>query len=113
VTDGVPAELPYVAGIITLAAASPNSHVAILAQSYKVPFVYIADQSERERILSLTHRDVLLQMTLLLELDTNFDPMLKAELLALKQPPPLHIRRKQRFGAYTSPTTDLTPADAR
>jgi phosphoenolpyruvate-protein kinase (PTS system EI component) len=50
-TDGVPAELPYVAGIITFAAATPNSHVAILAQSYDVPFVFIADQSMRERIL--------------------------------------------------------------
>src|SRR6185436_11004350 len=50
VTDGVPAELPYVAGIITLAPATPNSHVAILAQSYNVPFAYIAEQGMRERL---------------------------------------------------------------
>ncbi len=125
-TDGVPAELPYVAGIITFAAATPNSHVAILAQSYNVPFVYVADQDMRDRILSHTNREVALQLTapyalgtlnpcrmLLVGLDADFDPALKAELLALKQPPPLNIRRKERFGAYTSPTTDLTPDDAR
>src|SRR5688572_24593872 len=40
-TDGVPSELPYVAGIISLAAATANSHVAILARSYNVPFVHL------------------------------------------------------------------------
>jgi hypothetical protein len=128
-TDGVPAELPYLAGIVSLAPATPNSHVAILALSYNVPFVYIADAAMRERILSYTNREVALQLTgtrydldqspvgpcetLLIALDTNFDPALKAELLALKQPPPLDIRGKERFGAYTSPTTNLTPHDAR
>ena len=125
-TDGVPAELPYVAGIITFAAATPNSHVAILAKSYNVPFVYIAEQGMRDRILSYTNREVALQLTtpdslgtlsscrmLLIGLDADFDPALKAELLALKQPPPLNIRRKERFGAYTSLTTDLRPEDAR
>ncbi|HXI52205.1 MAG TPA: PEP/pyruvate-binding domain-containing protein [Candidatus Saccharimonadales bacterium] len=123
-TDGVPAELPYVAGIITLLPATPNSHVAILAQSYKVPFVYLADQVTRERIFTYTNQEVVLQLTdarqgdvgachtLLFPLAGSFAPALRAELLALKQPPPLNIRRKQRFGAYTSPTTDLTPEDA-
>jgi len=124
-TDGVPAELPFVAGIISLVPATPNSHVAILAQSYKVPFVSIADTAMRARVLSLTNRDVLLQVPgrqvqasvganiLLFPLDADFDPALKAELLALKEPPPLNIRRKQRFGAYTSPTTALRPEDGR
>ena len=124
-TDGVPAELPYVAGIITLAPATPNSHVAILAQSYKVPFVYIADPVMRERIFTFTNQEVLLQLTysregevggchtLLFPLDGDFDPALKAEMLAFKQTPPLNIRRKERFGAYTSPTTNLTPEDTR
>jgi hypothetical protein len=123
-TDGIPAELPYVAGIITFAAATPNSHVAILAQSYNVPFVFISDPTMRERILSYTNREIALQLTAapgqlnpcqtkLVPLDTNFDPALKSELLALKQPPALNIRRKERFGAYFSPTTGLVPQDAR
>src|SRR5262245_41929712 len=41
--DGIPAELPYVAGLLTLTPTTANSHVAILAQSYGVPFAYPAD----------------------------------------------------------------------
>jgi hypothetical protein len=41
-TDGVPAEIPYVTGVISLAPSTPSSHVAILAQTYAVPFVYLA-----------------------------------------------------------------------
>lgn len=39
-TDGVPAEVPFVAGIITLTPATPNSHVVILARSQQVPVVF-------------------------------------------------------------------------
>ena len=38
-TDGVPAEVPFVSGIITLSPSTPNSHVAILAKTVGVPFV--------------------------------------------------------------------------
>ena len=41
-TDGIPSELPYVAGIVSLVPSTPNSHVAILANTYTVPFVYLA-----------------------------------------------------------------------
>jgi hypothetical protein len=123
-TDGIPAELPYVSGIITFAAATPNSHVAILAQSYNVPFVFIADAALRARILSWTNREIALQLTStygelnpallkIFALDPQFDPALKSEIVALKQPPPLNIRRKEHFGAYTSATTALVPADSR
>lgn len=52
-TDGIPAEVPYVAGIISTAPATPNSHVAILAQSYRIPFVYLAGETDRNRVLGL------------------------------------------------------------
>jgi len=38
-TDGIPAELPFLAGIISLVPSTPNSHVAILARTQTVPFV--------------------------------------------------------------------------
>jgi hypothetical protein len=41
-TDGVPAEIPFVAGVISLSPSTPSSHVAILAKSYGVPFVHLA-----------------------------------------------------------------------
>ena len=45
-TDGVPAEVPYVAGIISLSPSTPNSHVAILSKTYGIPFVYLANASD-------------------------------------------------------------------
>jgi hypothetical protein len=33
-TDGVPAEIPFVAGVISLSPSTPNSHVAILATTW-------------------------------------------------------------------------------
>ena len=39
-TDTAPAELPFVAGILTLQPSTPNAHSAILARSYGVPFAY-------------------------------------------------------------------------
>ena len=46
-TDGVPAEVPSVAGIVTLTPSTPNSHVAILARSQGVPFVHLAVEAMR------------------------------------------------------------------
>src|SRR5690606_20215719 len=37
-TDGVPAEVPLVAGILSLVPSTPNSHVAILCNTYNIPF---------------------------------------------------------------------------
>ena len=36
-TNGIPAELPYLAGIISLAPSTPNSHVALLAEPTAAP----------------------------------------------------------------------------
>jgi hypothetical protein len=117
VTDAVPAELPYVAGIITLSAATPNSHVAILARSHGVPFVHLVDQSLRARALELVGREVVLRLMSpevdILLLDPPLDPSLQAELLAMKGTPEINIMPIQRLGAYTAPVDDLTPADIR
>lgn len=51
VTDGVPAEVPFVAGLISFAPATPNSHVAILARSYGIPFLYVADEVDRQAVM--------------------------------------------------------------
>lgn len=42
-TDAVPAEVPPVAGIVALEPATPSSHVAILSQSFGIPFVHPVD----------------------------------------------------------------------
>ncbi len=63
VTDAVPAEIPVVTGIIALSPSTPNSHVAILARSYGIPFVYPARAEDRARILNLIGKEIVLQAT--------------------------------------------------
>ena len=56
-TDGVPAEMPLVAGIVSLRPSTPNSHVAILSRSFGIPFVYLPDRrGARESAAALGKR---------------------------------------------------------
>ncbi|HMJ64908.1 MAG TPA: PEP-utilizing enzyme, partial [Candidatus Binatia bacterium] len=125
-TDAVPSELPYVAGIITLAPSTPNSHVAILARSYGIPFVHLLNPGERQRVLGLVGGNIALQVFYaplersfsqcsvhIFNLDPDLDPALKAEILALKNAVPVNITPVARFGAYTAATDNLVPADIR
>jgi hypothetical protein len=54
-TDGVPAEVPFVAGIITLSPSTQNSHVAILSRTYGIPFVYLAAESDVNAVWELVN----------------------------------------------------------
>lgn len=123
-TDGVPADIPPVAGVISLRPSTPSSHVAILAQSFGVPFVYFVDPAERERTTQLAGREVALEVAVggpglgsagcrarVIDLEGQLSPELRAEILALKTPPPLAVTPKQPFGAYWAPTDALVPAD--
>ncbi|MHC4559122.1 MAG: hypothetical protein ACYS80_17670, partial [Planctomycetota bacterium] len=60
ITDGVPAEVPYLAGIISLSPSTPNSHVAILAQNSSIPFVYLAIAEDANRAMELVGHKVVL-----------------------------------------------------
>jgi hypothetical protein len=117
-TDAVPAEIPYVAGILTLAPSTPNSHVAILARSYSIPFVYLAEPELRAQAQQYVGRQVAVtafpgypQITIRLMDVSNVDPDLRQEIIASKFPEPLNITPKARFGAYTAPTENLFPSD--
>jgi hypothetical protein len=118
-TDGVPAEVPAVAGIITLMASTPNSHVAILSRSQGVPFVHLAVQSDAAWAQALVGRSVYLAVTESLGqswavklLDVEFlGDADKASLLTLKKTPPLAVRAMKQRGAYWADTSDLQPAD--
>lgn len=118
-TDGVPAEVPFVAGIITLTPSTPNSHVAILAHSYGIPFAFPADADWAARARALIGHDVLFAASPayqscrleLLDLQDNLQPGARDQLLALKDGPPLTIRPKARRGAISASTDDLSAAD--
>lgn len=119
-TDAIPAEVPHVAGIISLSPATPNAHTALLATSFGIPFVYLGDPAAAERALSLDGKDVALRASLrygvecraaLFDIDGAIDPADRDQLLSLKQPGSLGIQPKEPFGAYSASTEDLGPAD--
>ncbi|MBN2128583.1 MAG: hypothetical protein JW741_03770 [Sedimentisphaerales bacterium] len=119
-TDGVPAEVPAVAGIMTLMPSTPNSHVAILARSQGVPFVYLALEADAARASDFVGQDIYLAVTkedyeqfyTVLMLDAaDLSVEEKAALLALKKSPPLVIEPMSEGGAFWADTSDLQPAD--
>ncbi|RPJ39090.1 MAG: hypothetical protein EHM35_03165, partial [Planctomycetaceae bacterium] len=121
-TDGIPAEVPFLAGIVSLAPSTPNSHVAILAKSYAVPFVHLAvpDDAERaqqlvgSRIIYSAYDDQYGAVDIKL-IDTNglLDDATVAQILDLKRPAALSISPMVPYGAMGASTDGLIPADGK
>ena len=120
-TDAVPAEVPPLAGIVSLSPATPNSHVALLAQSFGIPFVYFADAAFREELRNWAGRLVMLRAVqyfgggevFAAPLSGELPAELQAELEALRRPPPLALTPKERLGRFTVAADGLHPADLR
>jgi len=118
-TDGVPAEIPFVAGIISLLASTPNSHVAILAKTYGVPFVHLALAEDANLAEQLVGRKIVLRAfdeygscdIRLIDVEDVLDDATIAEILALKTLPPLEISPMVSYGAYSAAADGLVPAD--
>jgi len=119
-TDGVPAEIPSVAGIISLMPSTPNSHVAILAKSQGVPFVYLAMEQDAARAQGLVNRSVYLAAssenmerfcTVKLFNTESLSDQEKVSILALKEIPPMTITPMTQWGQFWADTNDLQPAD--
>ncbi len=119
-TDGIPAELPYVAGIVSLVPSTPNSHVAILANTYGVPFVYLAlaqdaqlaqDLEGHRIILSVHHKALGGIDTRFMETEDLLSDTIVAEILDLKKPPSLAICPIKIFGDVTLSTETVLPDD--
>jgi len=100
-TDAIPAEIPVVAGIISLSPSTPNSHVAILAATYAIPFVYMADELTIAQAMALLEHQVVLRATSQYQWDIQIDLIdtegavseeQASQLHALKQPPHLSIQ---------------------
>lgn len=119
-TDAVPAEIPFVAGVISTEPSTPNSHVALLARSHGLPFVYLADPAQRERAQALAGKDVLLRVSgpaerceTKLMASSDLDGALRANILALKDPPKLVLTPKAAYGAMSAAVDGLEPSDLR
>jgi hypothetical protein len=113
-TDAVPAEVPFVAGIITLTPATPNSHVAILARGFGVPFVWLAEAATRTNLLQLAGREIALRTGNIFTpsrfAEVNNLPAELADLIRqLKLPPPLNYASKQRLGVIATNVQPLKP----
>ena len=119
-TDGIPAELPFVSGIVSLAPSTPNSHVAILARTYAVPFVHLALSDDAERAQQLVGHRVIFSAyndqysdcdTRLIDTEDLLDDAIVADILQLKEPTPLAIAPMAPYGAYGVSTIGLAPPD--
>lgn len=60
-TDAVPAHLPFVAGILSLAPATPNSHVALFAGANDLPFAYINDRARQQQVRQWDGHEIVLR----------------------------------------------------
>jgi hypothetical protein len=126
-TDTAPAELPFVAGILTLEPSTPNAHSAILARSYGVPFAYVRDADALAATEALAGKRVVLSTSdaagrdpfnlyfgdcdlRFIDVDALSDEQL-AELRALAAPPPVSVTPKRVAAALTLPADGLVPAD--
>ncbi|MDH7600436.1 MAG: hypothetical protein QHH07_12525, partial [Sedimentisphaerales bacterium] len=121
-TDGVPAEIPVLAGVMTLTPSTPNSHVAILSRTYGLPFVYLAFQKDADLAHSLVGHRVILtayedgsgtSQTRLIDVEGLLDDAMVQQILALKQVQPLEIQPFQTYGSYVVSVEGLLPSDAR
>jgi hypothetical protein len=119
-TDAIPAEIPTVAGIISLSPSTPNSHVAILAATYAIPFVYLVEEPTIAQAMRLLGHEVVLRATSQYQWDVHIDlidteGVLSEEqadqLRALKQPPDLNIQPIELAGSYSLSTEQITLDD--
>jgi hypothetical protein len=118
-TDGIPAETPFVAGMITLSPSTPNSHVAILATTFGVPFVHLTVAEDVNDARRLVGHEICLRAfdtygrtdVRLIDLQGILDEATIAEIRALKKPPQLAIAPATPYGSYAMNTDALMPTD--
>jgi len=120
-TDGVPSDTPLVAGLISLAPATPNSHVAILAKTFQIPFAHLKDEADVSRAQDLVGRRIVFRAyesqercdLRLIDTEDQLTGEQAAEILALKAPPALNIQPITPLGSYGAPTDGLGAGDIR
>jgi hypothetical protein len=118
-TDGVPAEVPFVAGILTLEPSTPSSHVAILAQTFGIPFGHLALADDAALAQGLVGRLVMVSVgqqngnaTIgIKDMTGLLSEQEKAEILAIKTPRPLELSAMQECGNYAQDADELRPED--
>lgn len=120
-TDGIPAEIPYVTGIISLVPATPNSHVALYAGANSLPFAYVADSQLQQQFRQLDGREIVLRAGIrygynqvsVADVEGQLDAPSRRALSDLKSAPPVNLQPKALLGSFSAVTTTLMPADRK
>lgn len=118
-TDGIPAEVPFVAGIVSLAPATPNSHVALYAAANSLPFAFVSDPARQDQFRRLDGHDVVVRsgtrygysQVTVADVDGQWDATTRRMLTGLKTPPAVQLQPKAPLGAYHAETSTLKPTD--
>ena len=115
-TDRIPAEVPFVAGIVSLSPSTPNSHVAILAQGWEIPVVWLADPARREALRTMVGRDLALRTdrrfsssVVVVDVTGRLGSGLRDELLATKRLESLDYVPKRAIGLIATNVQELRP----
>lgn len=120
-TDAVPAEVPPLSGLISLNPATPNSHVALLARSFGIPFVHLVGGEGKPDLRTWDGSEVLVRAVdqfLACEVEvsrlaTPLEQQLREDILAEKIPPLLELTAKEERGQISLRVDDLGPSDIR
>ena len=124
-TDHVPAEVPRVAGIVALNPSTPNSHVAILAKNFGVPFYYEGNEATRAGLPELAGREVMVRTSegwginssgataTLVALEADLPDAFRDAVARLKAPPNLKFAAKAKAGVYTLAMKSFKPSDTK
>lgn len=116
-TDAVPAEIPFVQGILSLSPGTPNSHVAILAQAGGIPYAYLASPDQRLTVQSWIGTEIVLNVgesdaIEAFPLPSDFPSGLRERIAGWKTSE-VEVEPIQAFGAYSLSVETLVPADNR
>jgi len=124
-TDGVPAEIPVLAGVITFSPSTPNSHVAILSQSFEIPFAYISKLEDQAWVRSLNNHEIgfnafssgwtiggtISAEVEIIDLEGRLSPETKLKIQSMKKLDPAQITSKKKFGGYWTNLASIKTGD--
>lgn len=121
VTDQVPAEIPLLAGVLVLAPATPNSHVAIQAKSFGIPFAHPSGRALQDQVLAMLEREILLVVSTdggtceisLQDVEGKLSPEERQMILESKQAPAVDVVPVAMAGRYQLDCAELTPDDIK
>jgi hypothetical protein len=129
-TDRLPDEIPFLSGILTRSATTPNSHPVILARGYGVPLAFASDANLVASLEDLVNQRILLETResgtgdffslsaasptiQAIPADQRLPIELQETLIAFKVPPELDIASIAKRSAYSLEVDDLVPEDIR